>query len=373
MAMRSGDFEKAYTLLAPLIMDADARPEYRLMFAHVALITKRYQQACDEADRVIATHPDTPRPYVIRADAALKLGDDRSASAFYTAAIARAEAVQSLPDELAAEIARARSTRAALEQGFARLLEDELTRRGLPPNSRSTRFAESLAIMDGSKPLQLQRPTAYYFPGLPQRDFYCASEFDWAAPLEDATEAIAIELAQAIGNDIAFQPYVMSDLTRPQGNVHGLRNNPKWSSLELTDKGRWTDEARTAFPATISALSKTPLDHISVRAPTVMFSRLAPGAHIPPHHGMLNTRLICHLPLIVPGDGALRVGNATREWERGSLLIFDDTFEHEAWNNASSERIILIFDVWRPELSQDERAAIRALFDAVDNHDDASN
>jgi len=101
-----------------------------------------------------------------------------------------------------------------------------------------------------------------------------------------------------------------------------------------------------------------------------MFSRLAARARIPPHHGMINTRLICHLPLVVPGNGALRVGNVTRAWTRGELLIFDDSFEHEAWNDADTDRVVLIFDVWRPELSQLDRDAVNALFETVDAYGD---
>ena len=82
----------------------------------------------------------------------------------------------------------------------------------------------------------------------------------------------------------------------------------------------------------------------------------------------MNARLICHLPLVVPPGCGFRVGGETREWREGELLIFDDTVEHEAWNEGSSERIILIFDVWRPEIDSEERRAITALFEAVDNY-----
>ena len=82
---------------------------------------------------------------------------------------------------------------------------------------------------------------------------------------------------------------------------------------------------------------------------------------------MINTRLICHLPLVVPPGCGFRVGNETREWEPGKLLIFDDTIEHEAWNDSSEDRIILIFDVWRPELRDDERRAVTMMFEAIDS------
>ena len=96
-------------------------------------------------------------------------------------------------------------------------------------------------------------------------------------------------------------------------------------------------------------------------APTAMFSLLRPGARITPHNGMFNTRLICHLPLIVPPGCGFRVGNEIREWEVGKLIVFDDSIEHEAWNDSDRDRVVLIFDVWRPELSAQERLEVGAL------------
>ncbi|MGH8196396.1 MAG: aspartyl/asparaginyl beta-hydroxylase domain-containing protein [Woeseiaceae bacterium] len=87
-----------------------------------------------------------------------------------------------------------------------------------------------------------------------------------------------------------------------------------------------------------------------------------------PHNGFLNSRLICHLPLIVPPGCHFRVGNEERRWERGKAWVFDDTIEHEAWNSSDETRVILIFDIWRPELSDEERNLVTALMQAVDSY-----
>jgi aspartate beta-hydroxylase len=81
---------------------------------------------------------------------------------------------------------------------------------------------------------------------------------------------------------------------------------------------------------------------------------------------MTNTRLICHLPLIVPPACGFRVGNETREWQDGKAWVFDDTIEHEAWNDSNQTRVILLFDVWRPELTAAERDLVAAMFEAMD-------
>ena len=92
-----------------------------------------------------------------------------------------------------------------------------------------------------------------------------------------------------------------------------------------------------------------------------MFSILDPHTRIPPHHGIINSRLVIHIPLIVPKNCALRVGPETREWEPGTALIFDDTIEHEAWNDSDSLRVVLLGDLWHPELDEYERSAIAKL------------
>jgi aspartate beta-hydroxylase len=87
------------------------------------------------------------------------------------------------------------------------------------------------------------------------------------------------------------------------------------------------------------------------RGPTAFFSILEPHTKIPPHTGVTNTRVTVHLPLIVPPGCAFRVGGETREWKVGTAWVFDDTIEHEAWNDSDAPRAILIFDVWNPELT----------------------
>ena len=101
------------------------------------------------------------------------------------------------------------------------------------------------------------------------------------------------------------------------------------------------------------------------RTPTAFFSILKPRTHLPAHTGVSNTRTIVHLPLIVPPGCRFRVGGETREWREGECLFFDDTIEHEAWNDSDELRAVLIFDTWNPHLSPAERDMLRALFGAM--------
>lgn len=103
-------------------------------------------------------------------------------------------------------------------------------------------------------------------------------------------------------------------------------------------------------------------------APTAMFSRLDPHTRIPAHTGSSNVRLITHLPLVLPGPARFRVGNETRPWKMGEAWVFDDTIEHEAWNDADEDRVILTFDIWNPFLSESERALITVLMAAKNEY-----
>jgi aspartyl/asparaginyl beta-hydroxylase (cupin superfamily) len=324
-----------------------------------------------EVDALLEREPGNIEALVRKGDCRFDAGDDRAATAFYRAALGAAARAQPLPDSLRPIIERAQSGIARAHAFFQRQLDTSLAASGFPEGARPERFQESLDLMLGRRhaDMQLQQPTAYYFPALPQRRYYESSELDWAAAIEAAAPAIREELlAYLSSGEDRFSPYMVSDPSRPPRDFHGLVDNPEWSTLYIWEKGARVAALADHFPRTLEAIESLDIPHISVRAPSILFSRLAPGARIPPHHGVMNARLICHLPLIVPPGCGFRVGGETREWEEGKLLVFDDTVEHEAWNLGTSDRIILIFDVWRPELDADERRAVTALFEAVDGY-----
>jgi aspartyl/asparaginyl beta-hydroxylase (cupin superfamily) len=162
---------------------------------------------------------------------------------------------------------------------------------------------------------------------------------------------------------------VQADADRPFFDGHGMLGDPGWSAFYLWQAGAPVPENAARCPATMAALDDAPLCRIPARTPSVLFSLLRPGAHIPPHHGFTNARYICHLPLIVPEGCGMRVGGETRPWIEGQACVFDDSIEHEAWNrNADQLRVVLIFDIWRPELTEAERKMVGAVLEAVDSY-----
>jgi aspartate beta-hydroxylase len=97
----------------------------------------------------------------------------------------------------------------------------------------------------------------------------------------------------------------------------------------------------------------------------VLFSVFTPGTHLLAHRGVTNTRSVGHLPLVVPPDCALKVGGEEHAWREGEVVVFDDTYEHEAWNRSEQLRVVLIFDIWNPHMSEVERLATQRLVEGI--------
>ncbi len=294
-------------------------------------------------------------------------GDDRAAVSWFTTAINQA-GVTPPPANLHPLLDRAVRYCNEAQARFgaamtAALAKADVGRAGSPA------LRHAVDLLHGRSELFLQQPTMFYYPGLPQRAFYERSEFAWVAAIEAQAAALRDEFLALLAADQPFAPYVQRSEARPPSSSP-LLDDPSWGAAYLWQGGEATKLADRC-PATMAALALAPLPHIAGRSPMALYSRLTPGTHIAPHHGLLNTRLICHLPLVAPDGCGLRVGAETREWRFGEMLIFDDSFEHEAWNRGSEDRTILLFEIWRPEIPESDRALLSRLFTAIDAVDPA--
>jgi beta-hydroxylase len=162
--------------------------------------------------------------------------------------------------------------------------------------------------------------------------FVDPGDFDFVATLEAQWEAIRSEYV-ALPHD-AFDPWV-------QRQMHG----GGWSVFGLYAIGQPIPAACAACPQTARALRQVP------RLSMAGFSRLAPRTHVRPHVGWAASVFRLHLALVVPPDCRLRVASETRSWQEGRCLIFDDTAEHEAWNDSELPRGVLLLDFLRPGFS----------------------
>lgn len=175
-------------------------------------------------------------------------------------------------------------------------------------------------------------------PGGDEKGFYEESDFSW-------TETIKAELPQ-------IKEEIINLVKKERENL------PLYFNRSLTEKGtRWKTfsfafwnlqfrKNQKRCPYTVSILKKIP------GIVSCSISVLEPGSRIKPHRGDTNAIIRCHVPITIPGslpESGFKVAGETREWKDGHLLLFNDSAEHEAWNLSSSERIILILDMIRPE------------------------
>lgn len=360
-ALRQGRPRDARELFERLTQTGRANAQIWLLLAAACRAESDWSGEESAVDQLLALEPRLLRAHLMKADCRANAADERGALNFYESALLLSSA-QTIPGDLAAELDRAESWVAKHRALAASRREAALTALGHPRETRSARFQRSVDILSGERQIYLQQPTGYYFPELPQIQFYDTAQFDWVPAIEGATDAIRTELMSLLsGGTEGFRPYLQHQPNQPRTDDNRLLDNVDWSALFLAENSKTADDYVARCPATWGAVQAAPLPRIR-NSPTIMFSLLRGGARIAPHTGTHNARLICHLPLIVPDGCGFRVGNETRQWEEGKLLIFDDTIEHEAWNESAEDRVILIFDIWRPELSEQERGEVAALF-----------
>jgi aspartate beta-hydroxylase len=183
--------------------------------------------------------------------------------------------------------------------------------------------------------------------------------------MEDQTAAIREELRLLLGSATGRERVFQKDDVERQ-NLRGTDSEPSWTGYYFYRHGVRRDQNCDACPVTAAALDAVPLCRVDNHAPEVLFSVFTAGTHLLPHRGVTNTRVVGHLPLIVPDNCALNVGGNLHAWREGEIVVFDDTYEHEAWNRSQDLRVVLIFDLWNPYLTEAERSAVAELVQTIE-------
>jgi aspartyl/asparaginyl beta-hydroxylase (cupin superfamily) len=360
LALQQGRASEARGRFERLVEAGHANAQVWLLLAMACRAGQDHAAEEAAVDRLLALEPQAVRGLVMKADCRARAGDERLAVNLYKNALRLAEG-QPVSQAEVDELRRVEEEVRRLDAGHADRLEALLTAQGFGPAQRSARFRQSLEIMAGRSQVYYQEPTGFYFPGLPQTQYFDTSDFAWVPAIEAATGAVRAELKALLEGGLeGFRPYIRSEENQPRD--HPLLDKRDWSALFLCENGHRFEEAIARCPKTWEAVQAAPQAWIHRSSPTAMFSLLRAGGRIPAHRGVTNARLTCHLPLIVPPGCGFRVGNEVREWREGEMLIFDDSIEHEAWNEGTDDRVVLIFDIERPELSAQEKSEVAALF-----------
>jgi aspartyl/asparaginyl beta-hydroxylase (cupin superfamily) len=408
-AARAGRLEEAMAVWEQVRALAPAHPQALFHLGRYALVRKNPARARDLFQQAANADPDSPAlplnlsyayrdlgdgpremdaivraltidPYYFPALLAKGMllersGHVRKASQVYKNLLAIAPPEGEIPPEFQEPLRHAREIVRENTLGLEQLLKSRLDEiRHRHANENLDRFDEGMDIALGKKKAFAQQPSMLLFPRLPAVQFYDDAQFPWLKDLEAATDAIREELVAVMQDDAeGFQPYVSHPDGSPLNQWKELNKSPRWSTYFLWKDGVRMDEACARCPRTAAVSEAIPvLDDTPNFGPTIMFSVLAPRTHIPPHSSVTNARLVTHLPVIVPQGCRFRVGNETRDWREGNAWVFDDTFDHEAWNDSDEFRVILMIDIWNPNLTLAERELVSTLLNGMRDYFDAT-
>src|SRR5277367_2405159 len=172
------------------------------------------------------------------------------------------------------------------------------------------------------------------------KTFFDLEDFPWVAGIEAEWKAIRKELDVLMEHREQIPNF--QDISKAQ---RALTEGDQWKTFIFYSFGNKNRENCAKCPETVRLLHRIP------GMKSAMFSILAPRKHLAPHRGPYKGVLRYHLGLIIPdppGSAKIRVGNDVRTWTEGKSLIFDDSFEHEVWNDNDFYRVVLFVDMVRP-------------------------
>lgn len=362
LALAYGDLDQAESYLMRTVAVAPRTATAHASLSRLHAIRGDRERALASIDVAIQIEPTAWVPHVQKARLLEELGQLRAAGLHWNNVLNYAPETVKRQQHMLQTIMHAQAAVQRSQEELALHLEDNLAPLLSGHDAREVeRIRHSLDILAGRRTFVTARPLTLPIPRLPAIPIFHREDFEWAPEVEAAFPDILQELHALLDHDAAFEPYVQTPEGEPMGQFAALDRNVDWGAYFLWKHGRRVDDQANRCPRTEAAVARAPQMKVPGRAPVTFFSALKPGVHIPPHNGATNARLTVHLPLIIPPDCALRVGEETHIWEPGRLVMFDDTIRHEAWNRSDRLRVVLIFDVWHPMLSPLERELVTAM------------
>jgi aspartate beta-hydroxylase len=366
-ALHRGDPVTARQLLEQAIQRDAGNPAFWLNLASTFRRLALPEEEARALERVLALEPRHLLALLQKGTLLELRGRRKEAARIYQSALQTLPRNPSLPAHLQAAVTHALEVVRENDAALTTFLESHLHEvRAQHAAARLSRFDHALDAFLGKRRIYTPQPTFFHFPMLPAWEFYPREDFPWLDDVEGGTTEIRAELEQVFAEDAdRLEPYIAYPDGVPLDQWAELNHSRRWTVFYLWRNGEPVPEHLARCPRTAERLTRVPLADVPGYAPTVFFSILDGKSRIPPHTGVTNTRLIVHLPLIVPAGCGFRVGSETREWRMGRSWVFDDTIEHEAWNDSDIPRAILIWDIWNPHLDAAERHLVRTAVQGI--------
>jgi aspartate beta-hydroxylase len=197
---------------------------------------------------------------------------------------------------------------------------------------------------------QLRLPDARrrlrHYPDLIARPWHQPQEFALVRDLERNAPRIVAEAGGIKGQDYTDE-------------IEKIGRSGRWTVFPLYERGARNERNCKVCPAATKIVEAHP--NVAIMAGKVYFSCLDPHTRVAAHKGPTNMRVRCHFGIDTPVDCGIRVGTVTKRWTPGRCIVFEDSFEHEVWNLSGCRRVVLVVDLWHPDLSEDEIRLIDGL------------
>lgn len=359
-ALRGGDFVSAVAAFTRAVTaDPDALPLWSNL-AHACRLSGDSHGERNALERALALDRLDFGAQLRMAQLQQRLGEETAALQTWSGVFQLAAQMPGMAPAVQAEIAAGRAFCQALEARIAGGVDAAFVDlRGGWDETEQRRIDAFVDRALGRRTIYQNECAGLHYPFLPADEYFDRKQFPWLEELEEGYATVRAELDALLADPgEAIRPYVRMDEGTPANKWSPLDRSLDWSACFLWEYGEPHRAVLDRCPGTAALLERLPLAGIPGRAPNAFFSMLRPRTRIPPHTGVTNTRAIIHLALDVPSGCGFRVGGETRPWIEGKAFAFDDTIEHEAWNDSDRRRAVLIFDTWNPHLSEAERQAI---------------
>lgn len=370
---QGGASQTAITLLQQAVAQDATNQKYSNALASLLFKEQDFLGACTVLENLLQKNKDAPNVWLLLGEIREATQQPGAVAAFYQA-ITRAQfsghwlsestTPPMLLNRVIHAINRLRSGRRELFLGSydaVRIAQGPSAVKRL-----DTAVLSYLKEIEILPPNPSQKPRFFYFPGLPPGPYHDPFLQPWAKTLADSFEDIrreAISMSADRDNFRGFIDFKPGD--NPDKFLSG-NTQKSWDAFFFYRHGQRFDGNHVLSPKTSKILESIELCRIDRQAPEICFSLLTAGTTILPHYGVTNTRLVMHLPLVVPNDCALNVINeGEHHWREGELMLFDDTYQHEAWNRSNKDRLILLMDCWNPHLTEAEKEGSRLFIETV--------
>ncbi len=361
-SLRQGDFTGALQAFMRVAALDGANPQAHVNVALVHKASKNEEGEEAAIKAALTADPMDLLALLMRATRLERHGDRHKASSAFAAVATVAPPMAQLHPELHGAVQYAINYKTAYDNDLGLFMDQFLKPHFAAHQGENLqRFGTAVDIMLGRARRYDSRSELFHYPNLAPIEFFERAQFPWLDAIEAATETIREEFLALAENQAGFVPYITYGADQPLNQWRQLNHSLNWSAFHLLKDGEEVVDNTKQCPRTMALLNDVPKPKQIGRTPSAMFSLLKPQTRIPPHVGVSNVRLVTHLPLIIPDNCSFRVGNTTREWVEGRAWVFDDTIEHEAWNLSDKLRVVLIFDIWHPHLTEAERNMITAM------------